>query len=250
MAVISLSGHARAIGSAVRDLYRDTPILFMIEKDYIDLTLEKSSLPNHMNKEKTLGSDWGEFTRESLSTYTALWGIRAALAPNNFKSLFTTPVEKRIYYVTGWQGCNGAKSRKGLCSPVKRPFWDPPLLDGDKFQTNFLEHPVAGMIYYLTYRARGYDRTASSIGSFLQSALFEYTIEGLEQPPSFTDVIFTPGIGIPMGIIAEEISDWLIERDNQFLRVLAYLMNPTRAVMPDGEMAWQNFGGVVFRFHW
>jgi hypothetical protein len=250
MAVISLYGPARAMDWAARDLYRDAPVLLMMEKNFVDLSVEQPSFPNHAKKEKTLGSHWGEFTRESLISYMVLWGVRGTLSPQNVKSLLTISVPHYLHFIAGWQGCNGGKSRQGLCSPVRRPFWNPRLLDGDRFRTNFLEHPAAGALYYLTYRARGYDKTASSLGSFLQSTLFEYTVEGLEQPPSFTDLIFTPGLGVPMGIVVEEVSDWLIERDNQFLRALAYFVNPTRAVMPDGDFAWQNFGGFAFRFQW
>jgi len=253
VAVVSVSGYVEANDWTIRDIYGDAPRLLIQETDFIDLTFKKeSSIPDYEDREKTLGSDFGEFIRETLSSYMFIWAGRTYLVPGNTKKLFTTPLPTYLKHIIGWQGCNGVKSRRGLCSPKRRPFWNPPLLDGDRFETNFIQHPIFGGAVYLYYRARGYDRTASSFGSFLQSTLFEYTTEGWQQPPSFNDLILTPGLGVPMGVVLEEASNWLAQRDSQVLRVLSYIVNPTRVFVPEGDVAWQNFLGrtIVFRFNW
>jgi hypothetical protein len=48
------------------------------------------------------------------------------------------------------------------------------------------------------------------------------------RPPSFQDLIVTPGAGIPLGIILEETSYWLDSRDSGFLKAMSYLVNPTK----------------------
>ena len=235
---------------AILDIYDDTPFLLIPGTDSIDLTLKKSGLPDYKKREKALGKDLDQFSRDSLVAYTFIWIGRTYQVPGNTKKLFTTPLPIYLKYISGWQGCDGVKSRRGLCSPRRRSFLNPPLLDGDSFRTNFIHHPIVGMSYYLYYRAIGYDRTASSFGSFLHSTLFEYTIEAWQQPPSFNDVILTPGMGVPMGIVVEEISNRLAKSDSQFLRALSYLVNPTRVLVPDGGVAWQNFRSIGFRFNW
>lgn len=100
--------------------------------------------------------------------------------------------------------------------------------DGDMFITNWIKHPVFGASVYLYYRARGYDRPASAIGAFLQSTLFEYTVEGIDRPPSLHDLVVTPAAGIPLGIVLEEASNWLENRQNGFLRAASYIINPSK----------------------
>lgn len=104
----------------------------------------------------------------------------------------------------------------------------PEFDDGDSFKTNLVLHPIFGAEYYLYYRARGHTVWASALGSFIQSALFEYAVEGLVETPSGQDLIFTPGVGVPMGIVLENLSDWLVKRDNQFARLAGHIVNPTR----------------------
>ncbi|MGE5445475.1 MAG: DUF3943 domain-containing protein, partial [Ignavibacteriales bacterium] len=105
---------------------------------------------------------------------------------------------------------------------------------------------------YLYYRAKGYDRAASSLASFGISALYEYTVEGWMQPPSLTDLILTPGLGVPLGIVLEETSNLLAENDNQFIRALSYVANPARVFIPNGEVAWHTLMGrtIAFQFSW
>lgn len=251
--VLSVSTYVDAESWAIRDIYGDASPLLIQPIKPIDLRfMKESSASDYREKEKTLSSDFDEFIKENLSTYAFIWVGRLLYSPGNVKAVFTTPPHKFLHNITGWQGCDGGKSRPGICSNPRRPFWKPALLDGDSFHTNFIQHPVFGAASYLYYRARGYDRTASGLASFLTSTFYEYTVEGWRQSPSFEDMIVTPGLGILLGISLEETSNWLAERDNHALRLLSYIVNPARVLIPNGNIAWQNVltMQVAFQFNW
>ncbi|MER3446189.1 MAG: hypothetical protein C4291_12085 [Candidatus Dadabacteria bacterium] len=98
----------------------------------------------------------------------------------------------------------------------------------------------------------GYDRAASSLASFELSVLFEYTVEGWMQSPSITDLIVTPGLGVPLGIALEETSNLLEKSDSQFMRGLSYVVNPAKIVIRDGQLSWSTVLSrtITFQFSW
>ncbi|MGH7909921.1 MAG: DUF3943 domain-containing protein, partial [Thermodesulfobacteriota bacterium] len=117
----------------------------------------------------------------------------------------------------------------------------PPVIrDGDDFVTNYVNHPLYGALSYLYYRAMGHSIWASALGSLIQSTFFEYTVEGLVETPSLIDLIATPTIGTALGIGLENLSSWLIERDNKAVRGLAYIINPTRLFVRDRKFGILN----------
>jgi len=75
----------------------------------------------------------------------------------------------------------------------------PEMWDGDHWVTNFIGHPLLGASVFAFYRNRGFSNQASMAGAFLQSTLFEYTVEGWKQPPSGIDLIVTPVLGSLIG---------------------------------------------------
>ncbi len=117
----------------------------------------------------------------------------------------------------------------------------PPVIDdGDDYITNYVNHPLYGALAYLYYRSRGHSVWASALGSFIQSTLFEYAVEGLVETPSLIDLIATPTIGTVLGFGLENLSNWLIERDNRAVRALAYIVNPTRIFVRDRKFGILN----------
>ncbi len=112
-----------------------------------------------------------------------------------------------------------------------------------------MTHPYIGSLYYLYYRERGHSRLKSAFGSLLQSTLFEYTIEGIVETPSLPDLIFTPLLGAPMGIVFEETSQWLSSRDNAGARALAYVINPMKIIINDRKFGFVNPLSGTFGFH-
>jgi hypothetical protein len=158
-------------------------------------------------------ADFGDFLRDTQNAYAGIWVFRAIYVNDKNTQLVIDPRK-------WWKNISHFQNRGHRGSIA----WD----DGDRIMTNWVKHPTFGAAVYLYYRAIGYDRPASALGSFLQSALFEYTIEGIMRPPSFQDLIVTPGAGIPLGIILEETSYWLDSRDSGFLKAMSYLVNPTK----------------------
>jgi hypothetical protein len=252
--VVSMCGYVKAEDWAIDDFYRDTPHVLILSINPIDLRFKKESYGvEYKEREKTLEEDFHEFVKENLYTYTMLWSIRVIYDPENVRAVFTPSSFPRwlTNNINGWQGCNGKKASRGQCS-VRKSFTAFPLWDGDYPKTNLIQHPVFGAGTYLYYRAKGYDRAASSLASFGLSALYEYTVEGWMQPPSITDLIITPGLGVPLGIVLEEASNLLAESDNQFIRALSYVVNPARVLIPGGEVAWHTLLGrtVALQFSW
>ncbi|MEE8136224.1 MAG: DUF3943 domain-containing protein [Thermodesulfobacteriota bacterium] len=127
---------------------------------------------------------------------------------------------------------------------TEKPEWD----DGDTAFVNWVLHPFFGMLSYQFYRARGHSRWSSALGSVIQSTLFEYAIEGLAVQPSLHDLIVNPGVGIPLGMAMEEISEWLIEQDNGAARVGAYITNPMRLLVKDRKIGIINPVAGTFEF--
>ncbi len=102
----------------------------------------------------------------------------------------------------------------------------PPLDDGNPFYTNYILHPYVGALYYMYYRDRGYSRIASSCGSFLVSAVHEFLVEAVYQKPSGIDVLVTPGLGVPLGILMDETAVSWARSDSSLKKVAANFLNP------------------------
>lgn len=168
-----------------------------------------------------------DFLKDSVYLYGGLWAGRFFYVRNKNSRIFDTSFSKWIDNITQW----------------------PETDDGDEFFTNFITHPYIGSMYYLFYRERGHSVIKSALGSALQSTLFEYTIEGLVETPSLPDLIFTPLIGAPLGIIFHETSQWLSSRDNIGARTLAYVVNPMKIIIDDRKFGFVNPLSGTFGFH-
>jgi hypothetical protein len=72
------------------------------------------------------------------------------------------------------------------------------------------------------------------------------------QSPSITDLILTPGLGVPLGVVLEETSNFLARSDSQFIRALSYLINPARIVIRDGQLSSSTVLSrtIAFQFSW
>jgi Domain of unknown function (DUF3943) len=185
--------------SLLQNIYEDSSPLLLPDVTSIDLSFEKSALSYYGMGRKSIGTDFDEFAKASLIPYTWNWVERLIIAPTNVKQVYTDHITGWFHNISGWQGC-----KRGTCSKAKirRSFWNPSLNDGDPITTNYVQRPISGMTTYLYYRAEGFDRTSATFGSLMQSFLFEYTIEGFQQPTSFNDIFVTPAIGVPLGMLA------------------------------------------------
>jgi hypothetical protein len=77
----------------------------------------------------------------------------------------------------------------------QKAWTEPPVFDSDRAVVNFLGHPYAGMLYYLSQRNYGESPLYSFLFSALTSTGFEYFIESWGEQPSITDLIVTPVVG-------------------------------------------------------
>lgn len=159
-----------------------------------------------------------EFLRDSTIYYSALWIFRMFYVRNKNARIFDTSLSK-------W-GNNISQF------PVSD--------DGDQFFTNYVVHPFAGMMSFLYYRQMEHELWVAALGSALQSTLFEYTIEGLVETPSLSDLIFTPLIGVPVGYGLERTSDWFYNTNSKLGKVAAHLINPMRNLIDDRKIALFN----------
>jgi len=158
--------------------------------------------------------------------YGVQWGARLYWVRDKSLKIFNTSLSKWWDNIT------------------TKPVWD----DGDTFVVNWVAHPFFGMLSYQFYRARGHDRWSSVLGSVIQSVLFEYAIEGLAVEPSLIDLVVTPGLGVPIGMAMEELSQWLIEQDNSVARVGGYITNPMRLFVKDRKIGIINPVAGSFEF--
>jgi len=158
--------------------------------------------------------------------YGVQWGARLYWVRDKSRKIFNTSFTKWWDNIT------------------EKPKWD----DGDSFVVNWVAHPFFGMMSYQFYRARGHSRWSSALGSVIQSTLFEYAIEGLAVQPSMIDLVVTPGLGVPLGIVMEELSEWLIEQDNSVATVGAYITNPIRIFVKDQQIGIINPVAGAFEF--
>ncbi len=197
--------------------------------------------------------------RKSFFAAALFFGLAAVLSPGAAAETETPPAETKkvlssqflkdsgIYYGSIWafRFFYVRNKNERIYDTSLSKWWDnitkkPESDDGDEFFTNYIVHPFAGYISYLYYREMGYGFWGSAFGSAFQSAIFEYTVEGLVETPSLPDLISTPVFGTAVGFAAENISDFLIKFEHPVTTVLAHLANPMRNFVNDRRVALIN----------
>lgn len=228
------------------NIYGDASIVPLFHLDTIDLTKKYVPLSHYQTREKNFKTDFNDFARASIIPYGWNWAERLLIAPQNVTNVYTNNPSGFFDNIISWQGC-----KKDFCGDksIRASFWSFPLNDGDNLNTNYFQHPLSGMTTYLYYRAVGFDKVTSSLGSAMHSLLFEYTIEAWQQPPSLNDIFMTPLIGIPLGMVLEYFSGYLLQTDSQFLRGLGYILNPATILIPGGDIHWHRLLGFTFKFN-
>jgi len=115
------------------------------------------------------------------------------------------------------------------------PEWN----DGSDAVTNYVSHPMFGALEFLAYRSRGHGFVASSVGVVFQTFFLEYVVEGPKNVPSARDLLLTPLIGIPIGYGLDELSLYLLRKEDKPLRYLGYLANPFNLLPTSKKYRWQ-----------
>ncbi len=130
--------------------------------------------------------------------------------------------------VTRWQDDYIQRAKSNL----SRAFSEPPVWDEDKWQINYIGHPVAGAFYYNTIRAQG----ASPFQSFLFGAFistgWEYLYEGVAEQPSVQDLIVTPVVGSLLGELTHQVTVRMKRNGTNFFEKIAItIINPMHVIM-------------------
>lgn len=113
-----------------------------------------------------------------------------------------------------------------------------PVMDEDDFFLNYVTHPWAGAVYYMTARSCGFKWYDSFTYSFIMSTFFwEYGIEAFAEIPSKQDLIITPVIGSMLGEGCFYAKKEIVKHDRRILksRVLGittlFLMDPYNTIL-------------------
>ncbi|MGB3364112.1 MAG: DUF3943 domain-containing protein [Thermodesulfobacteriota bacterium] len=214
LVLLMLSGLAHpslAEDIEMRDLYYDKYRQSLLDGSF-DEPIDQEKVSEPVTREQKLGTN--EFLRDTAIAYTAQWAGRWFYVRNKNSRIFDTSFSKWWDNISQW----------------------PEFDDGDNFFTNLVTHPIIGSLNYLYYREMGHSFWVSAIGSAVQSTLFEYTIEGLVETPSASDLIFTPLLGVPLGYGMEKTSDWLEDTGFMPAKILAYIINPMKNFIHDRQV--------------
>ncbi len=75
-----------------------------------------------------------------------------------------------------------------------------PTWDGDSWIFNYIMHPYAGAVYFMSARSVGFNFGQSMLYSaFISTVFWEFGIEAFMEPPSIQDIFITPGVGSLIG---------------------------------------------------
>lgn len=126
----------------------------------------------------------------------------------------------------------------GILSKWKDNVTSGPVWDEDGFFFNWISHPWAGAVYYMSARGSGYNKWESFAYSALMSTfLWEYGVEAFAETPSWQDLFITPILG---SILGEQFFRWkgnIIKNEKKVLnsRFLGgtslFLMDPFNQVL-------------------
>lgn len=93
-----------------------------------------------------------------------------------------------------------------------------PVWDKDKWYLNWLTHPWAGAVYYMSARGSGFKRWESFVYSTLMSTIFwEYGVEAFAEIPSWQDLIITPTLGSLLGEVIFVCKGKIIQNERKVL---------------------------------
>ena len=110
--------------------------------------------------------------------------------------------------VSNWTSHNKDASFEKWWENVQNPQWDH---DGPGI--NYLGHPYFGATYYTRARERGFDRIDAFFYAAFTSALYEFGVEAIFEPPSYQDLIVTPvGGALLGGFVFEPVRDWVKQK--------------------------------------
>jgi hypothetical protein len=99
----------------------------------------------------------------------------------------------------------------------ERAWTSPPEWDDDSHFFNFVLHPLWGSETYLRAREGNWGVPGSVAFSFAMSVTWEYFFEAWVEQPSTQDLIFTTGLGAPLGELRYRLKRRTSDRMDWFL---------------------------------
>lgn len=116
---------------------------------------------------------------------------------------------------------------------VKGPEWD-----HDKFYFNYLLHPYAGAVYFMSARSVGFNFWQSLLYSSLISNVgWEFGVEAFMERPSYQDLVITPVVGSIIGEGFYRLKRHLVANDYRIAgspvlgNIVAFLIDPVNEVV-------------------
>lgn len=113
-----------------------------------------------------------------------------------------------------------------------------PEWDHDKFIFNYVLHPYAGAVYFMTARSCGFNMWQSFLYcTIISNVCWEYGIEAFMERPSIQDLFITPIVGSAIGEGFYRVKRHLVANDycllgSRFLgNVVAFLVDPVNEVV-------------------
>lgn len=113
-----------------------------------------------------------------------------------------------------------------------------PQWDTDSWIFNYIMHPYAGAVYFMSARSAGFNFGQSMLYSAVISTVFwEFGIEAFMERPSIQDIFITPGVGSLIGEGFYRLKRHLVANDyhlagSKFLgNVVACLIDPVNELM-------------------
>jgi hypothetical protein len=138
--------------------------------------------------------------------------------------------------VTNWD--KEDMKENGITNKWKQNVKAGPVWDEDDWVLNWITHPYAGGVYYMTARSSGFNMFESFVYSTIMSTFFwEYGVEAFAEIPSYQDLIITPIVGSVIGEGFFYAKKSILKHDRKVLnsKVLGYtsllLMDPFNTLL-------------------
>jgi hypothetical protein len=113
-----------------------------------------------------------------------------------------------------------------------------PEWDHDKFYFNYLLHPYAGSVYFMTARSNGFNMWQSLLYcSCISTIGWEFGVEAFMERPSYQDLFITPLVGSAIGEGFYRIKRHIAANDYRLLgskvlgNVVAFLIDPVNEMV-------------------
>lgn len=194
-----------------------------------------ASVQPMMSKPKAVSPYWLDYSfKRSTPDWKRMWHNTALLS-----GAFITTL---VVLETLPEGSTNWSRAEMRSTPFYERWWNHvskgPAWDHDGAVFNYLLHPYAGAVYFMSARSCGFNFYQSLLYSFVISDVFwEFGIEATMERPSVQDLIITPVIGSLIGegffklkhIIAQ--NDYYLLGSRVFGKIVAFLIDPVNEFM-------------------